>query len=203
MPFLPPLAYSGFLDVGWRSDPTRVFGGELAGRIGIFSDFRNFDQDSIRPSGLALMRYNLTPTVAVKAGVWYINRADLKLLPAGGVVWTPNPQTKFDIFFPQPKLARYLTTLGNYDLWWYVSGEYGGGTWYIKTPPPDAPTLMDYNDFRVALGLELGPPATSGVGQRGIFFEVGYVFERELVFTSPPATRSLDDTWMLRGGIAF
>lgn len=212
---LPEEAFSAFLDVGWRSSPDRAFGAELGGRIGVYSDFSGVDEHSVRPMGLALLRYNLTPTIAVKGGVSYINRADIKLLPAGGVVWTPNPRTKWDIFFPQPKLSSYLTTLGNQDLWWYVAGEYGGGVWTVEadvTSPVIPGTLdlgrtqMDINDIRVSIGFEVGQTATSSVGQRGLFFEVGYVWNRKLYIVSPvvPAFElPLSDTWMLRGGFAF
>ena len=125
-------------------------------------------------------------------------------------MWTQNPQTRWDIFFPQPKLASYLTTLGNYDLWWYLGGEYGGGTWTVQTglDPPfgtgRTKQLMDINDFRVLLGLELGPPVSGSVGQRGVFFEVGYVFHREVIFVATPADSfKPNETIMFRGGFAF
>jgi len=199
----PSKAYSAFLDVGWKSNPNRLFGLELSGRVGVYTDFEHIQRDSLRPMGVALMRYNLTPNVAVKAGVEYINRADIKLLPAGGILWTPNPQTRFDIYFPQPKLATYLTTLGNLDLWWYVGGEYGGGVWTLR--PDDGSGdqwLVDINDIRLVLGIELGPPATGGIGQRRAFFEVGYVWDREIVAVGG-GSLTLDDTVMLRGGLAF
>lgn len=207
--FFPSKAYSAFLDLGWKSDPNTRFGVEASGRIGVFTDFEHIQQDSLRPKGLLLLRYNLTPTVALKAGVDYINRADIKLLPAGGIVWTPNTQTKFDIYFPQPKFASYLTTLGNWDLWWYITGEYGGGVWTLRhdgdlDPGPGVLTdaLTDINDLRVAIGLDLGPPNAGGVGQRGVFIEIGYVWNREIVIAGVGA-QSLEDTFMLRGGVAF
>jgi len=196
----PSKAYSAFLDVGWESDPNRVFGVETSGRIGIFGDFEGVSDGSVRPMGMVLLRYSLTPTLALKAGVDYINRADIKLLPAGGLVWTPNARTKFDIYFPQPKFASYLATLGNWDVWWYVSGEYGGGVWRLNDPGFDS--LTDINDIRLMLGIELGPPNAGGVGQRGVFFEVGYVWDREIVAVAV-GNMKLDDTFMLRGGIAF
>lgn len=215
MPDLPPDAYSAFVDIGWRSTPDRAFGVELGGRLGLYSDFSGLDQQSFRPMGLALLRYNLTPTIALKGGVSYINRADIKMFPAGGIVWTPTPKTRWDIFFPQPKLATYLTTLGNNDLWFYVAGEYGGGVWTTKAAAPDLSTpnpndrlppertLMDINDIRVSVGFELGPAANNSVGQRGMFIEAGYVFNREMVLVVPVQEFSLRDTWMLRGGLAF
>jgi hypothetical protein len=213
-PQLPADAYSAFLDIGWRSSPDRAFGAELGGRIGVYTDFDSLEDEAIRPMGLALLRYNLTPTMALKGGVSYINRADIKLLPAFGVTWTPNPKRKWDIFFPQPKLSSFLTTLGNQDLWWYVAGEYGGGVWSVDLAYPDLTTpdpsdlttgrtLMDINDMRVMIGLELGSPANASVGQRGLFFEVGYVFNREMVLVVPVQQFSLNDTWMLRGGFTF
>ena len=214
-PQLPPDVYSAFLDIGWRSSPDRAFGAELGGRIGVYSDFDSIADEAIRPMGLALLRYNLTPTMALKGGVSYINRADIKLLPALGVTWTPSPKMKWDIFFPQPKLASFLTTLGNHDLWWYVAGEYGGGVWSVDVAAPDLTTadpsdylpsektLMDINDIRVTLGIEFGSPANASVGQRGLFFEIGYVFNREMVLVVPVQQYSLNDTWMLRGGFTF
>lgn len=202
---LPPNAYSAFLDLGWRSDPNVQFGAELAGRIGVFTDFETFDgKRSVRPSGVALLRYNLTQTLALRAGVEYINRADIKLLPAGGLLWTPNPRTRWDIYFPQPKLATYLTTIGNNDVWWYVGGEYGGGAWTIKQELIDTTTLMDINDMRVMIGLEFGAAGFTGMTKRTGFIEVGYVFDRQIVFVSHPQDNfSLSETFMLRGGLNF
>jgi hypothetical protein len=206
---LPPNVYSAFLDLGWQSDPTKQFGLEAGGRIGVFTDFDTFESQSLRPSGILLGRYSLTPTLAAKAGVAYINRAQIKMLPAFGFLWTPNPQTRWDIFFPQPRLSSYLTTLGTRELWWYIGAEYGGGVWTAKAGAPDISgnvpaQLMDINDIRVFLGLQVGPPATGGVGQRGVFVEIGYVFDRQVVFVETPNdSYSVADTIMLRGGIAF
>jgi hypothetical protein len=198
----PSKAYSAFLDVGWKSDPNRQFGLELSSRIGVYTDFEHIKRDSLRPMGVALMRYNLTPTVAFKAGVEYINRADIKLLPAGGILWTPNPKTRFDIYFPQPKLATYLTTLGNCDVWWYLGGEYGGGVWTLRDDITGVESLVDINDIRVVLGIESGPSATGGLWQRRAFFEVGYVWNREIVAVGV-GNFSPDDAIMLRGGLMF
>ena len=206
---LPPNAYSAFLDLGWQSDPNRQFGAELGGRIGVFSDFNTFDSQSVRPSGVALARFSLTPTMAVKGGVVYLNRAEIKLLPAVGVLWTPNPQTRWDIFFPQPKLSSYLTTVGRHELWWYLGAEYGGGAWTVQAGAPDftgkiPSQLIDINDIRVFLGMQVGPPAAPGVGQLGAFVEIGYVFDRTVYFVATPdSSYGVANTFMLRGGFAF
>jgi hypothetical protein len=185
---------------------------ELAGRLPYYSDFTNSDSDAFRPSGVALLRYNLTPTLAVKGGIEYLYRADIKMLPAGGFVWTPNPKTHFDIYFPQPKLASYLTTLGTRDLWWYLGAEYGGGIWHVMLDDADpslpglqpAPSLVDINDIRVFLGIEFTQAGGTGMGKRNAFLELGYVFERNVVVVAfPTESYSVSDTIMLRGGISF
>ncbi len=212
LPALPARAYSAFLDLGWESDPNRAFGVQLAGRLGYYSDFSYSDNQAFRPMGVALLRYNLTPTLALKAGVDYINRADIKLLPALGFLWTPNPKTHFDIYFPQPKIASYLTTLGTREMWWYIGGEYGDGVWTVTLDDADTTvpglqpgrTLMDINDIRVFLGIEFTQPGGAGLGKRGAFLEIGYVFEREVFLVSfPTESFSVPETFMLRGGLSF
>jgi hypothetical protein len=158
----------------------------------------------------------LTPTVALKGGVTYLDRLDLKLLPAAGILWRPNPKTNFDIYFPKPKLAQYLTTIGNTDVWWYINGEIGGGSWtvdrsavFLMNPLlPLGPTKavsvggdrrVDLNDYRIGGGLEW----TCQTGVRG-FVEAAYVFERQLVFAAGPVTKhDLTDSVMVRGGLTY
>lgn len=202
---LPPNAYSAFLDLGYQSDPNKQVGVELAGRIGVFTDFETFESsESVRPSGVALLRINLSPTMTLKGGVEYINRADIKIFPAGGLVWTPNPRTRWDIYFPQPKLASYLATVGNNDLWGYLAGEYGGGVWTIDQGDPYGVTLFDIDDIRVMAGLEFGAAGFTGIGKQTGFIEIGYVFQRNLVFvTHPDDNTTLAETFMLRGGFNF
>jgi hypothetical protein len=130
--------------------------------------------------------------------VEYINRNDLKLLPAGGVLWTPNPQVRFDIYFPKPKLAIYVTTLGTMEFWAYLAGEYGGGAWTIERAA-GGDERIDINDIRAIVGTEF----MTGRSVKG-FFEAGFVFEREVVYVaSPQDTFSPGETFMLRGGIAY
>ena len=200
---LPGQAYSAYLDVSWQSDPNRYFGVELGTRVGVFSDFETASVDSIRTQGLALVRTRLTPATTLRAGALYLDRNDIKILPAGGILWEPNPQTKFDIFFPRPKLAQYFTTLGTQDIWWYVAGEYGGGAWTIEREA-GFEDQIDINDIRLILGLEWGPPYKFQQNARTGFFEVGYVGARELVYVETP-TQSIDlnDTYMLRAGFEY
>lgn len=195
---LPARVYSAILDFRWQPQITPQISADLDFNIGIFDDFEGVSTDSIRLQGTGLGVIALTPTMTAKLGVTYLDRVDLKLLPAFGILWTPNPQTRWDLYFPRPKLASYLTTVGNTDVWCYINAEYGGGSWAISRANVGNPQ-MDINDIRVGLGLEW----TSQSGVHG-FTEAAYVFNRELVFASGPvAVQELDSTFMLRGGLTY
>ncbi len=115
----------------------------------------------------------------------------------------PNPDTRFDLFFPEPKLAHYLTTLGTQDLWWYLTGYYGGGTWTI-TRQGGAEDSIDINDFRIAVGLDFGRNDTLRQGRRLGFIEAGYAFHRELLYRNAPMdSTDLKDAFVLRAGFGY
>lgn len=195
---LPGSAYSAYLDMQWASDPTLQIGAELGFRIGVYTDFHTLNDHSLRLQGLGLGVFRLTPTLTAKVGAMYLDRNKIKILPAGGLLWTPTPQVRFDIFFPQPRLSAYLTTVGRVELWWYIAGEYGGGAWTIQRADGTS-DRVDINDIRVSAGIEwTGPRGLTG------FVEGGFVFKRQVIYVATPSD-SFDpgDTYMVRAGISF
>lgn len=200
---LPGSTYSGFLDLGYNTDPNRILSSEFGVRVGVFSDFNDVNSDSIRVLGKGLFNFRLTPTATLKAGVYYLDRLEWKVLPAGGLLWQPNPYTRFDLFFPQPKLARYWRTVGTKDVWWYIAGDYGGGSWTIERENGDK-ERFDLNDLRAIVGLEWGFSDAIRAGRRTAFAEVGYVFDRELIYeTNSQDDLDIDDGVMFRLGIGY
>lgn len=200
---LPSKAYSAFIDTGWQSDPLRLLGAELGVRVGVFSDFETFTSDSIRVMGRGLGRLRLTPTATLKGGIIYLDRNRVELLPAGGILWQPNPATRYDLFFPEPKLSHYLSTVGNFDTWGYLTAYYGGGAWTIERAN-GTDDSVDINDIRVLLGLEFGRNDQLRDGRRVSFVEAGYVFDRELFYKHSPADNvDLADSFVIRAGIGY
>jgi hypothetical protein len=199
---MPSRLYSAYVDFGWYPVFSPQLSAEVNFRPGVFSDFQSVTSDSVRFLGSGIGVIKLGPTSALKLGAIYIDRADVQLLPAFGILCTPNQETRCDIFFPSPKLAHYWKTVRNGQLWWYIGGEYGGGSWTMERPEDPqqgASERVDINDLRAFVGLEW-----SNLNRLYGFFEVGYVFERELFFVVEPSERTtLPDTLMLRGGIAF
>lgn len=198
---LPPRTYDAYLDSAWNPQLLPWLGGELSFRVGVYDDFRRkVTLDSLRFMGTGLGVVSLSPNVKLKAGVMYLDRNYIKILPSGGIVWTPNQDVYFNILFPNPKIARRLFNSGNTQWWGYLSGDYGGGAWHItRRDPITHYDDFDYNDIRIAVGLEFKTFRNfSGL------FEVGGALSRELRYRDldPPAYFP-HNTVYLRGGLAY
>ncbi|MDZ7620022.1 MAG: hypothetical protein U1E05_23725 [Patescibacteria group bacterium] len=197
---VPPGVYDAYLQGGWTPLVAKSCGGELAVRVGVHSDFKYVDKHSLRYEAKGLGVLSFSPNVKVKAGVWYLDRNRVKILPAGGLVWTPqgpDGNVVFEILFPNPRIAFRLADYQNTEWWLYGRGEYGGGAWAIKRANGDK-DRVDYNDLRAAAGLEFIRPRFSGL------FEAGIAFEREIRYvTGPPPITHPRSTFFLRGSLAY
>lgn len=202
-PVFPPRLYEAYLDTSWNPQPTPEFGGELSFRIGVYSDFDRVTNESIRYMGKGYGVISLSPNMKVKAGIQYLDRQKIKLLPAGGLIWTPNSNTKFEILFPDPKLAWRLRQVGNMEWWFYGRGEYGGDSWTIDAADPWTSAVgggvieTDYNDYRVAIGMEFDDHS-----RWDGYFEVGYAFERE-IYQLGMVTMRPNSTVFVGAGLAY
>ena len=199
---LPGSAFSAFLDSGWSSNPEKTFGADLGVRIGVFSAFDAIDNDSVRYQGKAMGRVRLTPTATFRAGVAYLDRVKIKLLPAVGILCFPNPDTRLDLFFPEPKLSHYCSTYGNTDVWCYLFGYYGGGSWTILQPD-GSHDQIDLNNIRVMMGLEFGKSEQIRNGLRLGFIEFGYAFNQELIYRVQPTNLDLTNSFVIRAGCSY
>lgn len=200
---LPGQAYDAFVDVGWQSDPNQILGLEAGLRTGVFTDFETFNSDSFRIRGQLLGKFRATPRVTLKAGAMYVDRNDIKIIPAGGLLWQPTPYSRWDLFFPNPKISRYLSTVGTKDTWGYIAAEYGGGSWSIQRASGQEDSV-DINDIRLLLGLEWGRSDLIRTGRRTAFLEAGYVFNREVEYErNPQDDFDPGSTYILRAGIGY
>ena len=197
---LPPNTYDVFLDGAWNPQFTPLFGAELGLRVGIFTNWDVLVWQSWRLMGRAIGTLQLTPTMQAKAGIVYLDRNLVKLLPALGVTWTPDANSRYDIIFPAPKASKRLTAMGKHSIWGYVAGEYGGGAWTFRRSTGQI-SPFDYNDIRVTVGTEWVPQTPTGLSGN---FEVGYVFYRQLFFVDgPPQYQNLNNSMLFRLGLAY
>lgn len=196
-PDLPPNAYDAYLDTSWHPQITSWFSADLDVRVGVYSDFHAINTDSIRILGRGLGIVTFSPQWQAAAGIWYLNRLTVQMLPAGGVIWTPNQDTRLALLFPNPKLSRRVFTFGNTDVWAYVAGEYGGGRWTIRRPD-GTNDIVELNDLRALAGLEWFAFA----GVRGNA-EIGYVFDRHIIYRSGPPVAHPGDAVLFRMGLTY
>ena len=196
---MPPETYDAYLDTAWKPQITPQFSADLAIRVGVYSDFNFVNYQSLRTPARRLGLYAINPQLTIVAGVVYLDRLSVRLLPAGGVVWTPDPDTRLELFFPRPKLSRRMGPIRGGNAWWFVEGEYGGNTWTIRR----SGRLGGRGGLQRFAG-EHRQRMDQLRRRRRINFEAGYVFNRRLMYRSGyTPTAYPHGTYMLRSGISF
>jgi hypothetical protein len=196
---LPSTVYDAYLDFAWYPRWQEWLGAELGFRTGVWSDFDHVSSDSIRLMGRGLASVAITPNLDVLFGAVYLDRLDVKLLPAGGFYYRPTPEWDMYLVFPNPKVRRFISAIGNTKWYGYAAGEYGGGSWTAHRDLSGFSDRFDYNDIRIIGGLEWETQSFI----RG-HIEIGYVWDREIIFASGlPPNFTPDDTIMIRAGVDF
>jgi hypothetical protein len=131
----------------------------------------------------------------LSAGAVVLGRADLPVLPAFGIVWTPNRVTKLDLRFPLTRFSyRLAKDGGRSETWAYLSGGLGGNTWAV-TRESNATDLLSLRDYRLVIGIER---LVDGGG--GCFFEAGGAFGRRLEYENDGSELKFSDAGLLRAG---
>lgn len=196
-PALPPRLHDAYVEFRWLKKVRPRWGIDLAVSPGVYSDFEKWDDDALRIKGRALASFEWTPRLKLITGIVYLDRSDVSLLPAAGVIWTPHPDARYELVFPRPRVARRIYCEESLEDWIYIAGEFGGGSWSIEQVP-GVQDVVTIRDIRLILGLER---VREGGGGRRI--EVAYVTGREVEFDSALPSFEPDDTIMLRGGWTY
>ena len=152
--------------------------------------------NAFRVFALGLLNWQCVPErLTLSGGVVYLGRADLPILPAVGMTWTPSTRTTLDLRFPSSKLGYRLDKDGGRsEKWLYATAGIGGNTWSV-TRRSDASDELSLRDVRIALGIE---KRVSGGG--GWFAESGYAFGRRIEYESDESEFELGDALVLRAG---
>jgi hypothetical protein len=165
---------------------------------GLHTDGKSFSSDAWRVALYGAIGYRFSPTFAFGIGVGYLDRRDIGLIPIGGVIWVPNPDTRFELYPPKPRIERRICNTEAYDDWIYIGGELGGGEWAFERPG-GVHDVASYRDWRALLGIE----RRSKCGGLGGMAEVGYTFSRRLEFASSTPTYDPPDTFLVRVGVIY
>ena len=205
-PGLPAQLYESWLQARWLRKIGDRFGVDLAVAPGWYSDFVNDTPQSLRVTGHGFGAWEYSKDLRVVAGVIYLDRYDVNLLPAGGLLWTPADDRRFELIFPRPRLAWRVAggdaggqSRPRAAQWVYLAGEFGGNQWAVRRDN-GVNDVVVYHDYRLLAGWERRP-ADLGVSWR---FETGWVFGRLVeYYISDTADSRPGDTFLVRGGIWY
>lgn len=161
-------------------------------------DFTTSD-DALRIFGMALLTWQAKPDrLAVSFGVVYPDRADLPILPALGLKWTPNRHSIYDIRFPESRFSWRLAKDGCHsETWAYMSGGFGGSTWAV-TRADGSHDQLSLKDIRVMLGVER---KFNGGGR--LFAESGLAFSRSLEYEETQFEQDFGNAVVIQAGLAY
>lgn len=200
-PDMPPRLYDAFCQFRWLVPVTDRLGFDLAFRPGYFSDFEQSSDLAVRYGGHILAAWDWTPQAKIILGAAYVDRKDINVLPAAGLIWKPHEELVVELLFPRPRIARRIFLPWDYaegiENWLYVAGESGGGTWAIRRAD-QSNDLVNYRDFRVILGAE-----RKVEGGLNTWLEVAYLFGRKIEYDSATLDFDPADSLMVRGGVSY
>jgi hypothetical protein len=192
---VPPKLYFTYVDFTWLPTIVHRYTLLLSVAPSVFGDFQEHE---FRLTGKGLVIYDWVPDrLQFIAGVLYLNRENVRLLPAGGVIWTPADWARFEILFPKPKFGLRYNVGAGFEDWVFFTAEFGGNTWPIERESGAVDTFT-YVDYRLLVGVER--KINGGAGYR---LEAGYVFGRDVDYGSGLGDFRPRDTFVLRGGLTF
>ena len=162
------------------------------------SDLTTSD-DAFRVFALGLLNWECIPDrLTLSGGAVYLGRADLPVLPAIGVLWTPSRLTRVDLRFPASRISRRLAKDGGRsETWAYFSAGLGGNTWAV-TRDTQTTDEVSLRDLSLRIGIE---KIVDGGG--GCFADVGYAFSRRLEYENDDSEVKLDDAILFRCGWSY
>ncbi len=172
-PGLPAQLYESWIQARWLRKVGERFGVDLAVAPGWYSDFANDTAQALRVTGHGFGAWEATEDLRVVAGVIYLDRYDVNLLPAGGLLWTPADDQRHELIFPRPRLAWRVAETPRGSQWLYLAGEFGGNQWAVRRDDGTNDVVV-YHDYRLLVGWERRP-ADLGVSWR---LETGWVTGR-------------------------
>jgi hypothetical protein len=161
----------------------------------IRSDLTTSD-NAFRVFALALLNWEWIPDrLTLSGGAVYLGRADLPVLPAVGLAWTPNRFTRLDLRFPSSRLSYRLAKDGaRSETWVYAAAGIGGNTWAV-TRDSSITDELSLRDFRLTFGVE---KLVAGGG--GWFAETGCAFNRQIEFEKDDTDLDFGNGILIAGG---
>lgn len=194
---LPARVHDAYLGVRWLHQCSDSWGMDLAVSPGVHTDFDRWDSDAFRITGHAVGKYEWTPWLDLIVGAAYLDRQDISVLPVMGLVYRSSDCVRHELIFPRPKFSWRLARRPSWEDWFYVAGEFGGGSWSV-TRTNFAQDVLTIREIRLNLGLER---QRDGGGYTRI--ELGWVLGRRVEFKSGIGEFEPKDSVLIRSGWSY
>lgn len=196
---IPGELFEGYVQARWLKKFGERFGADLAVSPGWYSDFKNDSSQALRITGHGFGAWEANEDLRVVAGLIYLDRYDVNILPAGGLLWTPADDKRFELIFPRPRLAWRIAERPRASHWLYLAAEFGGNQWAMQSKTGQDQIIV-IRDYRLLAGWERRP-ANLGLSWR---LETGYVFGRTVqYYLSDEAPIHPSDTFLVRAGVWY
>lgn len=196
---IPAGLYDGYVQARWMRKIGDRFGVDLAVAPGWYADFRNDSSQALRITGHGFGAWEAHENLRVVAGLIYLDRYDVDFLPAGGLLWTPADDRRFELIFPRPRLAWRIAEQPQASHWLYLAAEFGGNQWAMESNT-GRDQIIVIRDYRLLAGWERRP-ADLGLSWRA---EAGWVTGRKVeYYLSDTPWLSPGDTFVVRAGLWY
>ncbi len=192
---LPPTVHDDYLEFHWLAKINDFWGlrpdgyARLAQRLSKRKWFASVSVGIAR-GGV----YTWSDNLKIAVGAAYWGRFDANVVPAGGILWTPNADTRFELITPKPRIAYRMDCGQSFERWAYIAGEFGGGQWAIEQTP-GFDNELKYSDYRVMLGME---HKSLDLGLNG-FAGIRLCVRRQLQYQYVLPDQNLPSTMMVPG----
>lgn len=170
--------------------------------LAIHSDFEDSARDGWRFPGRVLFVSDTdTEGVWLAGGFEYLDLEHIQMLPAGGIVMRDD-DANLELFFPRPRLSVRVDSDDTSEEWMYAMVEYRGAGWAIERSATGLGDIATLSEYRLAIGYEWVPLVENEDkdDQTSTFFEVSWLFNRDLEYRSGLGNTGLHDTVMFRYG---
>jgi len=200
---IPGELMEGYLQARWLKKLGDRFGVDLAVSPGWYSDFKNDSSKALRITGHGFGAWEANENLRVVAGLIYLDRYDIDFLPAGGLLWTPSDDARYELIFPRPRLAWRILERPQANHWLYLAAEFGGNQWATQSitgPTKGQEQIMVLRDYRLLAGWERRP-ANLGLSWK---FEAGWVTGRSVqYYLTDQAWLYPSDTFLARASVWY
>lgn len=199
---LPPRLFDLFWNTRFKAESDYGFGIEADFKMGLFTDFEDSVREGWRFPGRVLGYADLgnaPESGRIVAGIEYLDLEQTEILPAGGIIFEPNPDTQIDLYFPRPQIRFRVEQNVDKDQWLYFRGEYHGSAWAIERTTGQA-DVVSLTEYRATIGVESIP---IDLEESSSFLEISFLFNRDLEYRSGVGNFQPDDTVMIRLGSRY